>query len=198
MDNSMDVGKDKYLKIVSESNRLNKIIAILHQIDNENLFLTGGSLRNIIWNKLHNFKENFQLEDCDIIFYNNLNTSKQYEIELNNMLKNVCSDINWSVKNQARMHIKNKHTQYNGIFDALSLFPDTSSAIAIDKNYNIVAPFDFIDILNLTLKPTDYCKKNEFQIFENRITSKKWLTYWDKLYSEQIYFTQHSIYEKGG
>lgn len=186
----MDLIKYKILDIVQNSYRITSIIQTLKLINTENLILTGGSLRNVIWNHQHYFTEEFELEDCDIIFYNSTNLSKAYEKSIKNKLKYLNPDIKWSVKNQARMHIKNGHKSYSGIYDALSAFPETCSAVALDKNWNIISPYGLGDLINLIVKPTPFCIENEIEVYYRRIKQKNWIGKWTDLKVERK--TTHS------
>ena len=89
--------------------------------------------------------------------------------------------IKWSVKNQARMHLRNNHQSYNGIESALIAFPETCSALAIGKKFEIIAPYGFIDLFNFRINPTKFCIDNEPNIFINRVQQKKWKEIWPNL-----------------
>jgi hypothetical protein len=178
---SMDIAMNDTLEILKNSSRVNSVINTIKLIDREFLFLTGGALRNVIWNSLHYYSEYYEIEDCDLIFFNESNITKQYEEFLKKELNYLNPTINWSVKNQARMHIKNNHLIYKDIPDALRKFPETCSALAIDKNWNIVVPYGLNDLLNLSVKPTKFCIDNELDVFFNRVAKKKWLTKWPGL-----------------
>lgn len=177
----MDLINHKILEIVKNSNRITSIIRTIKLINTENLMLTGGSLRNVVWNYQHYFIEEYELEDCDIIFYNSTNLSKDYEKSIKNRLEYLNPDIKWSVKNQARMHIRNGHKPYNGIYNAISAFPETCSSVAIDKNWNIISPYGLEDLLNLIVTPTPFCIENEIEVYDRRIRQKNWLDKWADL-----------------
>lgn len=178
------------MNILKRSERLNKILRVINSIESEKLYLTGGTLRNIVWNYLHDYEENYEIEDCDIIFYNSFQLSKNYEDSIRTTLNTICSDFQWSVKNQARMHIRNGHLPYLNINEALKAFPETCSSFALSTNWEIIAPYGLTDLLNFKIKPTPFCKKNEYDIFFKRVSQKKWLQKWPNLIlTEQIRLT---------
>lgn len=176
----MDIGS-KYSHILNSSSCIRKITQALSKIDNEKCYITGGALRNIVWNYLHRYAEEYHLDDFDVIFFNEKNTEKSYENCIKEKLINICPDIRWSVKNQARMYHRNNHVPYRSIYDALIHFPETSSAIAIDGECNIIAPFGFRDLIELKLKPTTFCRENELSVFYQRLQVKGWIKKWDQL-----------------
>lgn len=172
-------------KIIAENEHINKIIDTIRLIDYEYLYSTGGTLRNAVWASLHAIETNTKKEDCDIIFYNSSILNKNYEETIRNDLQEIYPKINWSVKNQARMHIRNGHKKYKDILDALKAFPETASAIAIGKKGELLTPYRTKDLLNLTLRPTPFCAKNELEVFDRRVLEKKWLIKWPKLKLKQ-------------
>lgn len=180
--------------ILNTNFRINSIINSLSLITNETLYLTGGTLRNAIWNKLHNFNDNYELEDCDVIFYNSNNILKSYENHIENELKIINPNIEWSVKNQARMHVRNGHLPYGSLFNALFAFPETCSAVALGKNWEVIAPYGISDLLNLSLVETNYCRTFEKGTFIKRIIKKEWLNKWPELkLGEEVRFTTTCI-----
>ncbi len=181
MAHTMDLVVKDIIEIFKNSNRINSILKTIEEFKSEHLFLTGGSLRNVVWNSLHFYTEDYELEDCDIIFYNQFDTSKEYETFIRQELNYLNPNIRWSVKNQARMHIRNNHTPYTNITDALKSFPETCSAIAIDKNWSIISPYGLNDLVALLIKPTKFCLENEIEVFYNRLAKKTWLDKWSDL-----------------
>lgn len=180
----MDLINKSIINIVKNSARIESILKTLRFIESEDLMLTGGYLRNIIWNSLHSYSEDYELEDCDIVFFNKGKLSKKYEKSIRDRLYYLSPDINWSVKNQARMHLRNNHNPYMNIFDALTAFPETCSAIAIDKQWNIVSPYGLNDLYNLQVIPTTFCLVNEIDVYYRRKRIKGWFEKWNLLKSE--------------
>jgi|GEM_PF-1532399 len=170
----MDLINYQYYNLVRKSELINSILSVIVRFEEEELYLTGGVLRNTIWNKLHNKHDDFFIDDCDIVFYGK-DVTKRYEKEIERYLEVELPYINWSVKNQARMHLRNGHLKYKNLDEAIYCFPETSSAFAINGKWNIIAPYGYQDLLNLKLAPTTFCKTHEPHIFVNRLKQKKWL-----------------------
>src|SRR5690606_8519493 len=111
-------------------------------------------------------------------------------------LKQLAPDLPWSVKNQARMHLKNQDPAYTSCADAMTYWPEFETAIGInvsdvgeyDKNtqvtavqslhcqcatsYELVAPFGLYALFNLTLSANP---RRSLLIFEQRVSVKGWL-----------------------
>ena len=103
------------------------------------------------------------------------------------MLKILLPNTPWSVKNEARMHIKSNMPPYVSSIDAISKFPETATALGVklDEKDNVIltAPCGISDVLNLKVKPTHFFtqSKERIKIYEDRISKKNWKSIWYKL-----------------
>ena len=160
------------------------MLSVLYTVRNLNLpdcWIGAGFIRNKIWNLQHVYTAT-PLNDIDVIYFDKDVLDKNRDVTIENSLKEKSSDINWSVKNQARMHLKNKHLAYKNCYEAISFWPETATAIAIRLNekdkIEILAPYGLEDLFNLIVKPTPYFNKD---IYKERIKIKKWEQRWKKL-----------------
>lgn len=160
------------------------MLHILQTVKNLNLndcWIGAGFVRNKIWDFKHE-KTRTPLNDIDVIYYDSTSLSSKVDLQIEEELKEIFPTINWSVKNQARMHLYNKHNQYLHCLNAISFWPETATAIAvqIDKNnqINYLAPYGLDDLFNLIVKPTP---NFNLDIYTNRITKKRWKETWPKL-----------------
>jgi len=91
-------------------------------------WLAAGFVRNLVWDKLHGTVS--RLSDIDVIYFEPSDhsevTDRAYEAKLVAAL-----DLPWSVKNQARMHLKNNHQPYVSVSDAMSYWPEQQTALAV-------------------------------------------------------------------
>jgi uncharacterized protein len=115
------------------------------------------------------------------------NTYEAREKEYEKILFGLDSSIPWSIKNQARMHLKSGHTPYISTVDGLSHFPEVCTAIGtyldLGDKVRLVAPYGIDDLVNLVVRPTSfYTSKDKKSIYEQqRIKTKKWDQKWDRL-----------------
>ncbi len=92
----------------------------------------------------------------------------------------------WSVKNQARMHVKNKLSPYSSSFESVAHFPETPTAVAVRLNNNqieILAPYGLNDLFEGLVRPTPPFNQDSklHPIYSNRVQSKNWGSIWNKL-----------------
>ncbi|GHB08537.1 nucleotidyltransferase family protein [Shewanella indica] len=135
-------------------------------------WLAAGFVRNLVWDKLHGTVS--RLSDIDVIYYEPNDTSevtdKAYEAKLVAAL-----DLPWSVKNQARMHLKNNHQPYVSVSDAMSYWPEQQTALAVRLRageLQLLNLFPLGPLLALELSPNP---KSTPGVFESRLKAKNWL-----------------------
>lgn len=152
------------------------------QIDN--CWIAAGFIRNAVWDALHGFSDQAIQGDVDVIWLDHQHSKKTDNL-LEQKLHERLSEIEWSVKNQARMHIHNDDSPYRSIARAMYNWPETATAIAArigrhDK-IEVLAPFGLDDLFQLRLRPTPRFAQEKHHIFQQRMTEKNWLTRYPKL-----------------
>lgn len=174
--------KNQLFSIIKEQPKHIEILKTVRDLELNDCWIGAGFIRNTVWNSLHGIKNTEIDYDIDVVFYYPENINKSYEERLEKELLSKIPHVNWSAKNQARMHIKNGHKNYKDVFEAISHWPETATSIAIkiDKfdNLDLIAPYGLEDLFSLIIKPTP---QFDASIVEQRIVEKNWLTKWQKL-----------------
>jgi len=169
--------------IIKSSDIVMKILYELREI-NEELYLGGGIIRNLVWDYLHQYKNVTPIEDIDIIHFDKINSAKASDEKIEERLIKQLPNFKLSVKNQARMHISNIEAEYSDLQDAISKWPETCTAfiLRINKEDKIefIAPFGFNDLFRLIVYPTPHFF-NKIDKYMERINRKNWGTIWSKL-----------------
>ncbi|CAM1357750.1 nucleotidyltransferase family protein [Tenacibaculum xiamenense] len=158
-----------------------EVLRTVRTLNLNDCWIGAGFVRNKIWDVKHN-KLRTKLNDIDVIYFDEIKCSKEEDLQLEYKLVKVNPSLKWSVKNQARMHIKNGHHQYNDCYEAISFWPETATSVAVRLNDNdeieCIAPYDLDDLFNLVVKPTP---EFNVDVYNARIKKKKWLEKWNKL-----------------
>ena len=152
-------------------------VALLNRPD---CWIAAGFVRDAVWDHLHGFAPRPPIGDVDVIWFDHNcpaeSTDKQIEI----ILTRSSPDLDWSVKNQARMHKRNNDERYQSCEDAMRYWPETATAIAIRLNdsgkIEISAPWGLEDLFGLRLTPTQSFSAAKRPIFDERVRAKRWLT----------------------
>ncbi|GHC65333.1 nucleotidyltransferase family protein [Ulvibacter litoralis] len=179
--------ENKLIEIIENDIWMTKILKIVRDLNLNDCWIGAGFVRNKVWDEKHK-KDRTELNDIDIIYFDKSNSSKEYDLQLENKLRKLNSNLKWSVKNQARMHVRNGHTQYSSCNQAISFWPETATSIAVRLNFNnqieYIAPYGLEDLFNLLVRPTP---KFDLTIYNARIKNKKWQEKWSKLEIETGY-----------
>ncbi len=151
--------------------------------------LAAGFVRNLVWDSLHHFKAPTALADIDLIYFDPTDLSAQKEYNYEQQLHRL-APVNWSVKNQARMHTRNGDAPYSSSTDAMRYWPEVETAVGVrlvNAEIEILAPFGLASLFagKITLNP----QRPKQDVVQTRVTDKKWLIQWPQL--ELILATDH-------
>ncbi|ADV48744.1 MULTISPECIES: nucleotidyltransferase family protein [Cellulophaga] len=157
------------------------ILDIVRDLSLADCWIGAGFVRNKVWDVLHNINRT-PLNDIDIIYFDRSKATKEQDLEIETQLKSLYPSLNWSVKNQARMHLRNGHTAYATCKEAISYWPETATAIAVQRSathdIKCLAPYGLEDLFALLVQPTP-----DFDIaqYQERICTKAWNITWNLL-----------------
>ncbi len=173
--------KTELTSIVENDSWMLNILKIVRDLNLTDCWIGAGFVRNKIWDYKHN-KERSLLNDIDVIYFDNNTFTKNDDFIIEAKLTSINSTLNWSVKNQFRMHTRNGHPPYKNCEHAISFWPETATSIAIRINTNnkieFIAPYGLYDLFNLLVKPTP---NFNLTVYKKRINEKSWRKKWPLL-----------------
>ena len=141
----------------------------------------AGFIRSAVWDALHGYAEPTPLPDVDVLFFDGSNISHERETAIEKALGEALPDIPWSVKNQARMHLRNGDAPYGDTADALRFWLETPTAVAIrigdDGVATLLAPFGVDDLLAMACRPTPRGRQR-LSAYQSRLRAKNWRARW--------------------
>ncbi|RDW20257.1 hypothetical protein CWR48_06040 [Oceanobacillus arenosus] len=184
--------KGKIITLIKEDEWMMEILLAAKSLNLPDWWICAGFVRSKIWDVLHNFSERTPLPDIDVIYFDSKNIDEIEEKKFEEMLIKIMPNIPWSVKNEARMHIKSNMPPYSSSVDAISKFPETATALGVKldskNNVILVAPCGISDVINLEVKPTPFFAEDKLrvEIYEDRIVQKNWKSIWSNLKVEHI------------
>lgn len=166
------------------------IMDILKAVEELNLndaWVSAGLIRNKVWDVLHN--RNTPINDIDVIYFDSSDTSRETEKSLEQKLETLLPNQLWSVKNQARMHLKNGFAPYISSYDGVAHFTEIPTAIAVGLQNNelhVMAPYGVEDLFSKIVRPTPYFQKVSklHYVYSNRMQEKQWIKIWKDLLIE--------------
>ncbi|PML51396.1 nitrate reductase [Vibrio lentus] len=159
-----------------------KVLDCVAQLNLPQCYVSAGFVRNLVWDYLHNYASPTPLNDIDVIYFDPIDTSYESDVRYEAQLKQRLPELNWQVRNQAYMHIRNGDEPYQSSLDAMSYWPEKETAVAVKQSLNgdieCIASFDLESLFDLQITPNPTRSRD---IFDQRVQSKNWLAQWPKL-----------------
>ncbi|WP_176444760.1 nucleotidyltransferase family protein [Paenibacillus herberti] len=180
-------GEQDIIELVEQDEWMMDILRTAQSLELPDWMVCAGFVRSKIWDVLHGYTVRTPLGDVDVVYFDPGNVDESVEKELENRLLRMRPGIPWSVKNEARMHLKNNFPPYISTVDAISKFPESATALGLALNDRdqvvLAAPCGLEAVLNMELTPTPYFREVEerMDIFDRRIRQKNWKNTWPKV-----------------
>ena len=142
----------------------------------------AGFVRNLVWDRLHVYREPTPLNDLDLVYYDPADRSAERDRALEQQLQAV-SSLPFSIKNQARMHQRSGRAPFTSCEDALSYWVELETAVAVSLSptgaLQLLAPFGLQSLFALELNHNP--RHGDRTTFNRRVQGKGWCERWPKL-----------------
>lgn len=170
-------------KLIEDDNGMMEVLRAASSLNLSDWWIGAGFVRNKVWDVLQDGNQT-PPGDIDVVYFDPIDLSEDRERVYQNRLEEIYPTGRWSVKNQARMHLRNNDAPYASSLDAIERWPETATAVAVTLNENdrviFQAPCGVDDLLNMILRPTPTFEKKMDQ-FRGRLEKKNWVAKWPKL-----------------
>ena len=184
---STDGREAQVLEIVAAAPWRRSALAAVATLRLPDLWIGAGFLRAPVWDALHGHERPTPLADVDVIYHDPACLDPEAERSAEARLARRLPDVPWSVKNQARMHLRNGDAPYRSTADALTHWLETPTAVAArrepDGGLTLLAPFGLDDLLGLVMRPTPHAlgRSDRLAAYRRRVREKSWLSHWPKV-----------------
>jgi hypothetical protein len=162
-----------------------QILRLIRGLGLPDSWVAAGFVRSAIWDRQHKRTHSPLPPDIDVIWFDETLDDPAVDSAIETHLHRLDSSLKWSVKNQARMHLRNNDQPYGSATDAIMAWPETATAVAVrlgmDDVIEVAAPLGLDDLFNLVVRPTARFKMEKRQIYVDRVRSKNWLATWPNL-----------------
>jgi len=147
-------------------------------------WVAAGFIRNAIWDELAGTDPTqFEASDVDVLYFDPASAAREAEQDLEAALNRVRPDLDWQVRNQARMHLRNGDAPYTDTAHAMCHWLETPTAIAARLNgtkVELLAPLGLDDLVTLTLRPTAAGMRKPDQ-YKKRFEERGWQQRWPQM-----------------
>lgn len=184
--------KEGIVDLIQNDEWMMQVLKAVKTLNLPDWWIGAGFVRSKVWDTLHGYTKRTPLPDIDVIYLDRndftneesgQDTTKQ-EIAYEKSLTQLLPETNWSVTNQARMHIFHNHQPYKTSEEALAQWVETATCVGVrldqDDKVILTAPRGIDDLTNLILRPTPGSYKDD-SVFRERVAKKAWLVKWPQL-----------------
>lgn len=159
-------------------------MAVLRAVRSQDLpdwAIGAGFVRNAVWDRLHGNADRTPLDDVDVLYFDRSETRRRAERDIEARLAQRMLSVPWSVRNQARMHLRNGDEPYAGTGDALRYWLETATCVAVtldaDDRLSVIAPYGLGDLLEMRSGPTARGRER-YDAYLDRMRRKNWPVRW--------------------
>ena len=173
---------------IAEEPAMVTILRTVEALDLPDCWIGAGFVRNAVWDALHDRPWSASYSDIDVTHFDrsDCNPARDRSIEIR--LNGSPPGEHWSVKNQARMHVRNDDSPYMNTADALRHWPETCTAVAarsLGRRVQLLAPFGIRDLISLVVRPTP-AFASKMDVYRKRLIEKAWTKRWPRLQILQL------------
>jgi hypothetical protein len=142
--------------------------------------IAGGFIRDPVWDTLSGFKVPTESGDVDVLYFD-IASDRDAEADLTARLRVRAPNINWQVRNQARVQNGSPGAPMC-LVQALQEAPETVSSIGVRLLGNdcleVLAPCGLEDLFRMIVRPRPGASTHELERFAHRRSEKRWSEVW--------------------
>jgi hypothetical protein len=127
---------NRIIRLIEQDDVRVKALKSVASLSLPQCYIAAGFIRNLVWDSLHGKQTPTPLNDVDVIYYDASESNENENLEFEARLLTLMPELNWQVRNQAKMHLRNNDKPYLNSVDAMSYWPEKETAMAIRKLEN--------------------------------------------------------------
>ncbi|MGX1827457.1 nucleotidyltransferase family protein [Paenibacillus taichungensis] len=175
--------EEKLIQAITEHEQLMHDLRRVRSLGLPQCYIGAGYIRNYIWDVLHGYPLRELHSDIDVVYYDTEDMREKRDLLLEQMLREQTGNSKWTVKNQARMHLRNGNKPYQSTEDALRYWPEIVTAIGVrldeQGQVRICAPHGLEDLYGLIVRQSPFFSDADY--YNHRVEKKCWQQQWPKL-----------------
>ncbi len=165
--------------IVRSDPLMMRLLTAAREIDLPDWAIGGGTVRSLVWDVLHDHNERTQAPDVDVLYFDAADIGKETELTAEKDLAALVPDVEWDVKNQARVHMWRPVPPSTSTWDGLLSWSEPATAVAIrllpNDELEILAPYGLDDLFGMVFRPTGRIPFHEYlDRVERKAIARRW------------------------
>jgi hypothetical protein len=175
--------------LLRDSPLVDVVLSRVALLDLPDWYLGAGCIAGTVWNNLHGFADGSCIKDCDVVYFDDTDTSYEAEDRRIHDTAALFADLPVPVelRNQARVHLwyerrfGSEILPYRSSEDAIRNWPTTATSIGVrtapNGSLDVCAPHGLADLLDMVVRP------NKSQVSREVYEAKaaRWSACWPKL-----------------
>ncbi|AZK47399.1 nucleotidyltransferase family protein [Paenibacillus lentus] len=175
--------EEQLKQLIVECEPLLSDLRAVRRLELPQCYIAAGYIRSYVWDVLHGYGHRFRHDDIDVVYFDQHYCSEERDEELQRQLIDQTGNKQWSVKNQARMHLRNGAMPYTSTFDAMSRWPETATAIGARltacEKLELCTPHGLDDLFGMVVRRSPFFADQHYYL--ERVRRKNWLVDWPLL-----------------
>jgi hypothetical protein len=135
-----------------------RLLGLVRALNLPDCWIGAGFVRNAVWDRLHGRAVSPLASDVDVVWFDADRAGPSVDGAHEAALAEADPRVAWSVKNQARMHVRNGDAPYASTADAMARWPETATAVAVRRTgadaCEVIAPHGLADLFAMVLRAT--------------------------------------------
>jgi uncharacterized protein len=160
-----------------------EMLRAVRECDLPDCLVSGGVIRNLVWNRAHGYTDATYVKDMDVVFFDAENLSTERGLLAR------CPDVPWDAKNQAAVHLWYEEkfgyavSPLRSSEESVGANPETATSVGLrllaDDMLYIAAPLGLYDLFELVLRRNP--RRVTSEIFHKRLVDKGIREKWPKV-----------------
>ncbi|MEU4623547.1 nucleotidyltransferase family protein [Actinoplanes sp. NPDC023801] len=147
-------------------------------------WIGAGFVRNRVWDTISDLPV-LPHRDVDVAYYDARRPDPDEDARAEARAAAVMPGVPWEIRNQARMHLRNRTEPYTSALDAISRWPETATCVAVTlrgDSVELVTCHGLADLVGMVVRPSpafDHAAGRA--VVRRRMENKGWLSRWPGL-----------------
>ncbi len=177
---------ERLCNLVAATPRLIGFLRAVESLALPDWAIGAGVVRAAVWDSLAGFPPS-QVDDIDVLYHDPTDLTWAPEEATEIRLRTLMPEVPWSVRNQARMHLRKGDPPYGSTENAMRHWLETPTCVALriepGGGLTVIAPFGLEDLFARRIRPT--WRGLQFpKEYQSRLHQKRWHERWPDVVTE--------------
>jgi len=171
-------------RLVVSDDWMMQVLRAAEKLNLPDWWIGAGFLRNKVWNAIENNADH-SISDIDLVYFDSNDVTTETDWLYDKNMKDIFPNVDWEIRNQARMHYVNNFNPFKSTEDGISHWVETATCVAVKlekDELKFLFCYGIDDLVNLVARPNPIFQTAELiNIFYSRLEKKNWQKTWPHL-----------------